>query len=107
MSNYFFTVENSLFWETFNLILKAFIIVNLFIFVRAAVPRYKYLQLIKMCWTVFIPFLLFYILVCLFSFAEFLSLEEKTDLMCHTILMEHYEPVTEVEVKFLKRYREV
>ena len=77
LSNYFFTIENSLFWETFGLILKSFIIVNLFIYVRAAVPRYKYLQLIKMCWTVFIPFLLFYILLILFYFTEFLNLRQE------------------------------
>ena len=77
LSNYFFTIENSLFLETFGLVLKSFIIVNLFIYVRAAVPRYKYLQLIKMCWTVFIPFLLFYILLTLFYFTEFLNLRQE------------------------------
>lgn len=77
LSNYFFTVQNSLFLETFGLVLKSFIVVNLFIYVRAAVPRYKYLQLIKMCWTVFIPFLLFYILIALFYFAEFLNLRQE------------------------------
>jgi len=76
LSNYFFSIQNTLFLETLGLILKSFIIVNLFIYVRAVVPRYKYLQLIKMCWTVFIPFLLFYVSICLFYFVSFINLEE-------------------------------
>jgi len=81
--------------------------VNLFIFVRAVVPRYKYMQLIKMCWTVFIPFLLFYISVCLFYFAESMDIEleneEKT--LAYKEFMKRYAPITEEEVLFYERYR--
>ncbi len=104
LSNYFFTIKNSLFLETFGLVLKAFVIVNLFIFVRAAVPRYKYLQLIKMCWTVFIPFLLFYITICLFYFAEFINVEEEVRIIVEDRIMKRYAPVTKEEAEFLNRY---
>jgi NADH-quinone oxidoreductase subunit H len=104
LSNYFFTVKKSLFIETFGLVIKSFIIINLFIFVRAAVPRYKYLQLIKMCWTVFIPFLLFYITVCLFCFVEFINIDEEVQIIVEERIMRRYAPVTKEEAEFLYRY---
>ena len=73
----FFNVNNSSILETCILVIKSFFMVNLFIYVRAAVPRYKYLQLIKMCWTVFIPFLLFYILIYIYIYSVFLTTSVK------------------------------
>jgi NADH-quinone oxidoreductase subunit H len=91
LSNYFFTISNSLFWETLGLSIKAFLVVNLFIYVRAVVPRYKYLQLIKMCWTVFIPFLLFYILFFLFYYSRFLIVDNEKFLKSSEQILVHQE----------------
>lgn len=59
------------FFETSVLIIKSFCVASLFVMIRASVPRYKFVQLISICWEVFIPvllmlfffFLLFYILL--------------------------------------------
>ena len=48
-SHNFSNMDNSLIFETFILTVKSFFIVNLFIYVRGVVPRYKYMQLLKMC----------------------------------------------------------
>lgn len=53
-------------FETFILILKSIFIVLLFISIRASVPRYKYTDLLSMCWLVFIPFLIFLLLLLIF-----------------------------------------
>ena len=46
------------FFETFVLIIKSFCVASLFVIIRASVPRYKFVQLISICWEVFIPVLL-------------------------------------------------
>lgn len=45
-------------FEIFVLIIKSFSIASIFVIIRASVPRYKFAQLISMCWEVFIPVLL-------------------------------------------------
>jgi NADH-quinone oxidoreductase subunit H len=55
--------------QTSILTIKALFIVLLFISVRAVAPRYKYIQLIKMCWSVFIPVLFFYITLVVYAYA--------------------------------------
>lgn len=58
------------YFETFILIIKSFCVASIFVVIRASVPRYKFVQLISICWEVFIPvllmlfffFLLFFIL---------------------------------------------
>jgi NADH-quinone oxidoreductase subunit H len=59
-----------LFIETLTLIIKSFIVASLFVVVRASVPRYKFTQLISLCWEVFIPMaiLFFFIILILFIF---------------------------------------
>jgi NADH:ubiquinone oxidoreductase subunit H len=53
--------------ESFIFFLKINLFSSLFIIIRACVPRYKYTQLLRVCWELFIPvsfiFFLFYILV--------------------------------------------
>ncbi|OED36997.1 NADH-quinone oxidoreductase subunit H [PVC group bacterium (ex Bugula neritina AB1)] len=44
------------FFNSFILSVKVFIFVILFVWVRAAFPRYRYDQLIRLCWKVFLPF---------------------------------------------------
>lgn len=51
---------------TIIFLIKIFLIASLFVVVRATMPRYKYTQLIIMCWKTFIPFLCFF---CLFIFS--------------------------------------
>lgn len=46
----------------FYLEIKTFFIWFSFILVRAALPRYRYDQLIDICWQIFLPFNLFYLL---------------------------------------------
>jgi hypothetical protein len=55
--------------ETSVLTIKAILIVLLFISIRAVAPRYKYIQLIKMCWSVFIPVLLLYLTLVVYAYA--------------------------------------
>lgn len=45
-------------FETSVLIIKSFSIASIFVIIRASVPRYKFVQLISICWEVFIPVLL-------------------------------------------------
>ena len=105
-SHNFSNINNSLLFETFILSLKSFFIVNLFIYVRGVVPRYKYLQLIKMCWTVFIPFLLFYIMFCLYYYSTLLINKAENYLISEDFLLNKklnrtYEgnAITEQELK--------
>lgn len=52
--------------ESLILIFKSFIIASLFVIIRASVPRYKFTQLISICWEVFIPVsLIFFFFVLL------------------------------------------
>jgi NADH:ubiquinone oxidoreductase subunit H len=54
-----------IYFETFILIVKSFCIASLFVIIRASVPRYKFVQLISICWEVFIPVLLLLFFFCL------------------------------------------
>lgn len=53
-----------LFWFNIKIIFICFI----FILVRAAFPRYRYDQLIDICWTIFLPFNLLYLLTLAYLF---------------------------------------
>jgi NADH:ubiquinone oxidoreductase subunit H len=76
--HYYFSIFNMSFLQVINIILfikyifqtfilfcKIYLIASLFVVIRASVPRYKYTQLILLCWKSFIPFLCF---LCLFVF---------------------------------------
>jgi hypothetical protein len=52
--------------QTIIFFFKTFLIASTFILVRAVLPRYKYTQLLKMCWEVFVPFLITYNIVVIF-----------------------------------------
>lgn len=54
------------FCQTIVFFFKTFLIASTFILIRAVLPRYKYTQLLKMCWEVFVPFLITYNLVVIF-----------------------------------------
>lgn len=48
--------------SVFCLEIKAILVCFIFILVRAALPRYRYDQLIELCWQVFLPFNLLYLI---------------------------------------------
>ena len=48
--------------------LKTVVICYMFILVRATLPRYRYDQLMDLCWQVFLPFNLLYLLTLMFIF---------------------------------------
>jgi NADH-quinone oxidoreductase subunit H len=56
-------------FEPFILFFKTVVVASIFVLIRACVPRYKYTQLIKLCWEVFIPisFLFFLFIIFLAS----------------------------------------
>jgi NADH-quinone oxidoreductase subunit H len=51
------------FWNWFWLFAKTFVVVTLFIWVRASFPRYRYDQIMRLGWKVFIPLTLVWLLV--------------------------------------------
>jgi len=48
---------------SFNLQLKAIFMAFMFVLVRATFPRYRYDQLMSLCWQVFLPFNFIYLLI--------------------------------------------
>lgn len=60
------------FVETAVLIIKSFCISSIFVIIRASVPRYKFVQLIAICWEIFIPVLLMLFFFFLLFFVLFL-----------------------------------
>ena len=42
-------------FQTISLVIKTLLVINLIIYVRGVLPRYKFTDLITMCWQVFIP----------------------------------------------------
>lgn len=47
-------------------LLKMSVVINVIIFIRSALPRYRYFDLINICWWIFIPLLLFFFYIYLF-----------------------------------------
>ena len=48
--------------ETFIFVVKTLIVVSFFVVIRASVPRYKFTDLIIICWESFIPIMIFFII---------------------------------------------
>jgi NADH-quinone oxidoreductase subunit H len=51
------------FWDWFWLFLKTFMLVTVFIWIRASFPRYRYDQIMRLGWKVFIPVTLVWLVV--------------------------------------------
>lgn len=51
------------FWDWFWLFLKTFMLVTVFIWIRASFPRYRYDQIMRLGWKVFIPVTLIWLVV--------------------------------------------
>jgi NADH-quinone oxidoreductase subunit H len=51
------------FWDWFWLFLKTFLKVSLFIWIRASFPRYRYDQIMRLGWKIFIPVALVWLVV--------------------------------------------
>jgi NADH-quinone oxidoreductase subunit H len=47
----------------FNFLFKVFLVVSLFLWIRATLPRYRYDQIMRLGWKVFIPLTLVWIAV--------------------------------------------
>lgn len=65
------TFDSLYIFETFVLIIKSFSISSIFVIIRASVPRYKFVQLISICWEIFIPVLLMLFFFFLLMFVSF------------------------------------
>jgi NADH-quinone oxidoreductase subunit H len=51
------------FWDWFWLFAKTFLMVSLFIWIRASFPRYRYDQIMRLGWKIFIPVTLVWLVV--------------------------------------------
>ena len=51
------------FWDWFGLFFKTFLLVTVFIWVRASFPRYRYDQIMRLGWKIFIPVTLIWLVV--------------------------------------------
>jgi NADH-quinone oxidoreductase subunit H len=51
------------FWDWFWLFLKTFLLVSVFIWIRASFPRYRYDQIMRLGWKIFIPVTLIWLVV--------------------------------------------
>ena len=51
------------FWNWFWLFAKTFVICTLFLWVRASFPRYRYDQIMRLGWKIFIPVTLVWLVV--------------------------------------------
>jgi NADH-quinone oxidoreductase subunit H len=51
------------FWDWFWLFLKTFMLVTVFIWIRASFPRYRYDQIMRLGWKIFIPVTLVWLVV--------------------------------------------
>jgi NADH-quinone oxidoreductase subunit H len=56
-----FFVDTAWFWGWFWLFVKTFCVVSIFIWVRATFPRYRYDQIMRLGWKIFIPLTLVYL----------------------------------------------
>jgi NADH-quinone oxidoreductase subunit H len=51
------------FWDWFWLFLKTFLLVTVFVWIRASFPRYRYDQIMRLGWKIFIPVTLVWLVV--------------------------------------------
>ena len=58
-----FLVSGSWFWNWFWLFAKTFCVVTVFLWVRASFPRFRYDQIMRLGWKIFIPITLIWLLV--------------------------------------------
>jgi len=63
IDSYLFTQVIPFKWPMFWLLLKIFLLVSLFLWFRATFPRYRYDQIMRLGWKVFIPLTLVWIVV--------------------------------------------
>ncbi len=56
-------VESMWFWNWFWLFAKTFVVVTMFLWVRATFPRYRYDQIMRLGWKIFIPVTLVWLVV--------------------------------------------
>ncbi len=56
-------VQSSWFWNWFWLFSKTFVVVTMFLWVRASFPRYRYDQIMRLGWKIFIPVTLVWLVV--------------------------------------------
>lgn len=73
LSKYFLVFLHLKIWvgESFILFFKSVVFSSFFVVVRACLPRYKFIQLIKICWEILIPVSFFFFLLYLFIFFFF------------------------------------
>jgi len=58
-----FFVQTAWFWDWFWLFAKTFVVVTMFLWVRATFPRYRYDQIMRLGWKIFIPVTLVWLVV--------------------------------------------
>jgi NADH-quinone oxidoreductase subunit H len=51
------------FWDWFWLFFKTFLLVTVFLWIRASFPRYRYDQIMRLGWKIFIPVTLVWLVV--------------------------------------------
>jgi NADH-quinone oxidoreductase subunit H len=56
-------VQSMWFWNWFWLFAKTFVVVTMFLWVRASFPRYRYDQIMRLGWKIFIPVTLVWLVV--------------------------------------------
>ena len=56
-------VQTAWFWDWFWLFAKTFVVVTMFLWVRATFPRYRYDQIMRLGWKIFIPVTLVWLVV--------------------------------------------
>ena len=56
-------VKTAWFWDWFWLFAKTFVVVTMFLWVRATFPRYRYDQIMRLGWKVFIPVTLVWLVI--------------------------------------------
>ena len=73
-------------FQTVSIVIKTLLIINLIIYVRGVLPRYKFTDLITMCWQVFVP-------VTTFIFLIVWSLSLSNNFIAHTFYSINLYPV--------------
>jgi len=58
-----FFVDTAWFWDWFWLFAKTFVVVTMFLWVRSTFPRYRYDQIMRLGWKIFIPVTLVWLVV--------------------------------------------
>jgi NADH:ubiquinone oxidoreductase subunit H len=60
--------QDNFFLESFILFLKTIFVYFFFLWLRAALPRYRYDQLMALCWKVFLPIVLVSLVLRILTF---------------------------------------